>query len=189
MKILRHMLPLAALAMALALAPAAAGQEGEVVPPENSAAAQYTEAFPTAGGDKDAHAQRGRDLSPAEVIGPRNARRLERRGESGRAVAELTTETAPVVQGAPREDSEIAGGGGNDRTGRSGDGVGAARNGATGATVDVPEAGGSSGLGTVLSQAVGSSPSEGAGLLLPLLIVATIAWAVVYLSRHRQTAN
>lgn len=186
--------------LVLVLAPAAAAQEpeGEVVPPENSAVDQYTEPFPTAGGNKDAHEQEGRDASPGRVLGTRNAHRLQREGGAGRAVAELAAETAPAPP-APTvdvDDEDSASGGGAGESGPgAGKGAAAGRSGAAPAppegsspTVELPPASGSSGFGAVLAHAFGASPSAGTGFLLPLLILATGVWAGAYLSRQRQTA-
>ncbi len=186
--------------LALALAPTAAAQEpeGEVLPPENSAVTQYTEPFPTAGGNKDAHAHEGRDGSPGKVLGARNAHRLEREGSAGRAVAEFAADTAPAPA-RPAVDDE--GGDPAAGAGAGKGGPGADKGGPGGApepasappeasrpTVEPPAASGSSGFGAVLAHAFGTSPSGGSGFLLPLLILATILWAAAYLSRQRQTA-
>jgi hypothetical protein len=48
---------------------------------------------------------------------------------------------------------------------------------------------GSSGLGEVIGEATGSSSSGGPGFLLPLAIVAAIAWALAYLRRRRRPAG
>lgn len=198
MKTLRKgILPLA-LATALALAPAAAGQEpeAEVVPPENSAVTQYTEPFPTAGGNRNAHEHEGRDASPDKVLGSRNANRLEREGNAGRAVAELAADTAPApaVPVAGEDEGETAAAGGAGKGGSDGGSGSAAKAAGSApsdprpAAVELAAADGSSGLGSVLARAFGGSPSGGAGFLLPLLILATILWAAAYLSRQRQTA-
>lgn len=187
------------LAIALALAPSAMAQEAEaeVVPPENSAATQYTEAFPTAGGNKDAHEHEGREASPRAVLGTRNAQRLKREGRAGRDVAELTADTAPAPAApaiADEGDEGASGGGGSgdDRGGSAGGSRPAPRGAGPDSprpVVEVPAANGSSGLGAVLARAVGASPSGGAGFLLPLLVLATILWAIAYASRQRQTAG
>lgn len=190
MKTLRLGFPLAALAFALALAPAATAQEAEeAVLPENSAVNQYTEPFPSAGGERDVHEQEGREASPRKVLGPRNARRLEREGDAGRELAELTAETAPAPYGADGEGGETeagAGPGGGEGKGGSGSPEGTAPGGAQ--AVEIADVSGSSGLGAVLSRATGISPSGAGGLLLPLLILATIVWAIAYAYRQRQTA-
>lgn len=166
----------AALAVLAALAlPAAAGAE-HVLPEGNSAVDQYTESYPTAGGDRNTADRRPR--TPAQVIGPREAERLESRGEAGEATAELAAATAPP-QLADRARGQ--GGSGEARRPRPG-----ARGG--GPPAGVPDPGGSSGLGAILGQATGLSTSEGPGPLLPLAILATALWALAYLWRRRSAA-
>lgn len=208
MKTLRKgILPAAVTALAVGLASPAAAQEGEeVVPPENSAVNQYTESFPTASGDKDAYDQKGDKRTPAKVLGTRNAKRLEQRGSEGHAVAELTAETAPVTAAPPTpvgenqaEEATLGGGqGGSDDHGQGNAGSDrrgpvSAQQGDPGtaraiATRDVAEVDGSSGVGAVIAQALGS-PSGGMGLLLPLLLLGTIAWAIAYAMRQRRPAG
>lgn len=193
----KGILPAAAIALALALvSPAAAQESEEVVPPENSAVNQYTEGFPTAGGEKDAHDRRGGKRTPDKVLGERNTERLEQRGSAGRAVAELTAETAPVTA-APEATSEsiveettaVGGGKGN---GGQGDQAPVQKGGLDAAqpvtlAFDPAEVDGSSGTGSVIGQAFGSS--SGLGLLLPLLLLATIAWAIGYAMRQKRVAG
>ncbi|HEU4736290.1 MAG TPA: hypothetical protein VFS48_04595, partial [Solirubrobacterales bacterium] len=52
----------------------------------------------------------------------------------------------------------------------------------SGTTTELPD--GSSGFGEVLAEATGSSSGE-TGLLLPLTILATAAWALAFLWRQR----
>lgn len=174
------------LATVAILAVSAPAQAEYLVPPGNSAATQYTETYPTAGGNKDPEKATG-ERAPKEVLGSRNARRLEAQGEEGRAVAEVAAETAP--------DTEPAATGGEGR-GDEND-KGESRNedsdapspggaGGSGGSSDSEGPSGSSGLGEVLAQATGSSASGGTGLLLPLLIVGGIAWAIAYLLRLRR---
>ena len=80
------------IAMALGAGTATAG-EGAVVPPSNSAATQYTEAFPTSGGDKKTDQARHR--SPSKVLGAKNAHRLDKQGPDGAAAAAVAAATAP----------------------------------------------------------------------------------------------
>lgn len=193
--LIKGILPTAAIALALA-SPAAAQKGEEVVPPENSAVNQYTEGFPTAGGEKDAHDQRDK-RKPDKVLGERNTERLEQRGSAGRAVAELTAETAPVTA-APETGGESVVEEGTTAVGRGkGDGD---RDGPTAVqksgldsaqpvalAFDPAEVDGSSGTGSVIGQAFGSS--SGLGLLLPLLLLATIAWAIGYAMRQKRVAG
>lgn len=189
------------LAAAIALvsaAPAAAEEEAPLVPPENSAVNQYTETFPTAGGDKDANDHNGGNRSPKKVLGHKNAKKLEDQGAAGKATAELAAETAPTpVEAAPEttapkaEESDESGAGAPPRgNGGNPPANGGARDPAPAANnpaprVIVAESGGSSGLSEVLGRATGS-PQGGMGIFLPLLILGTIFWAIAYVARQRQ---
>jgi hypothetical protein len=193
----KGILPAAAVGLALVLAsPAAALEGGRVVPPENSAVNQYTEGFPTAGGEKDAHDRRGGKRTPDKVLGERNTERLEQRGSAGRAVAELTAETAPVTAAPETSDESVVeettavgggkgDGGPGDRTAVQKIGLDSAQ--PVALAFDPAEVDGSSGLGSVIGQAFGSS--SGLGLLLPLLLLATIAWAIGYATRQRRVVG
>ncbi|HEY5815547.1 MAG TPA: hypothetical protein VIS95_04315 [Solirubrobacterales bacterium] len=190
-------------ALSLALPQAAAGAEAEsVVPPENSAATQYTEALPTSGGDKEAGG--GHKPTPAKVLGSKNAHKLQSQGKDGREVAQIAAETAPETippagsssptQGEP---APTGGSGHADENGNGGDSSGKAdrqqhaepapTHTAQPTASELPD--GSAGLGEVLGEATGSSSSGGIGLLLPLAIVAAIAWALAFLRRQRRPAE
>jgi hypothetical protein len=171
---------LGSLAAALAIAALPAGAAAApYVPPGNSAATQYTEAVPTAGGPKATDkGKQGKNRSPGKVLGVQNTEKLDAQGAEGRAVAEVAAATAPVplpvqptapatVHAAPSESAGTA----NAQTADSP------------AQAQIPS--GSSGLGEVLGQATGSSSGE-LGLLLPLLIVAVVIWSVAYLLRQRR---
>lgn len=170
--------------------PAPAGAAEPVVPPENSAATQYTQTFPTAGGNKEAGGGGNRGRSPGDVIGKRNARRLESQGKTGREVAAVVAATAPVVSDAGGQAPPPARNGSGNGSGGAGNPPDGDRRGAppssTGTAADLSQ--GSSGLGEVLGEATGSSSSGGLGTLLPLAILATIAWALAYAWRRRQRA-
>ena len=198
-----------ALAAVASLAPPAAGAT-TVVPPGNSAANQYTETFPTTGGN--AEAKKGtHKVTPAEAIGSGPAKKLDSQGKQGHEAAAVIAATSPLpVSGAGSEGSDEGsgsvtggaggnGGGGSGHGGGSdgaGQGQGARGNDLTGAAgaahsvnvVDstVQEPGGSSGFGEVLGQATGSTSSGGTGLLLPLAIIATAVWAVLFLLRRKR---
>jgi hypothetical protein len=181
-------LPLAAI-WALAL-PAAASAE-YLVPPGNSAATQYTETVPTAGGQRNTEKDRRRGGdSPAEILGAGNARRLDEQGEAGREVAQFAAETAPspANKKAPTGDDE--GNRGDDDGGRKDDQGGAATgagpDGTGGGGSAVAEPSGSSGFGEVLAQATGWSSSEG---LLLLAILGALAWALAFLWRQRDRST
>ena len=175
-----------------------------IVPPGNSAATQYTETFPTSGGEaaeKNGEIN-GANLTPSKVLGSSKAHKLDGKGADGKAVAALTAATAP----RPVESDEGAeAGGGHLRAhaggvsggqGGGGSGHGSTAEAGSGAAVAKPAAdqsvslqgsSGSSGVGQVLSQATGSSSGQ-LGLLLPLLIVGTLIWSLTYLWRQRRPA-
>jgi hypothetical protein len=137
-----------------------------VVPPGNSAANQYTETAPSAGGDRVPPG--GRPPSPAKALGAPTADRLNGLGATGRATAAL------AAAGAPPEIRHAD----NDGSGRSV--LTPAEEGGAG-----PE--GSSGFGRVLGQATGLSSTSRSGLLV-LAIIATCLWSVAYLWRRRGRA-
>jgi hypothetical protein len=159
----------AAICASLAL-PAGATAE-RIVPPDNSAANQYTETYPTTGGGSTQPEAGGR--TPAQALGPSKAKKLEQLGPEGRAAAALAAATAP--------DRQAAGSGtGRGRTAGGGSGGGGAKV-RPGTDVD-----GSSGFGEVLGQATGSSTSGQMGLLLPVLVLAAIAGSLIYLWRRKR---
>jgi hypothetical protein len=160
---MRLRLPIAAfLALVMLVLPVAsvAAAPGRV-PPGNSAASQYHETLPGAGGNeqtRDIGGEGGR--APAKVLGHANAARLEALGPEGRAAAQFAAQSAP------------------NNTARQPHGVGGASN---------PS--GSSALSQVLGQLTGSSGSGGMGLLLPLLIAMTIVGAAAYALGRRRIAH
>lgn len=200
---------LAVAVFALAL-PAVAAAEA-IVPPGNSAAAQYTEAFPTSGGEKETGEGKKAKPTPNQTLGGRNARNLESKGAEGKAVADFAAETAPTPVATPVEQSGGGGGtagagdakeagdakgqaekadkadkadrGSGDDEGKSAAGAGGGSGGSGGAA---SQPSGSSGLGEVLGQATGSSSSGKLGLLLPLIIVGAVAWSLFFLWRQKQ---
>lgn len=195
---LRTRLGLLAAAIAVLALPSAAAAEN-LVPPDNSAVNQYTESFPTAGGDKDSEKAKEKGVTPAQTLGAKNAKRLEEQGEEGRKVAEVAAETAPAPTEssasapapAPRGDDEGGDKGGTDERpqpdakadagGGGGGPPSSGGNDAGGATASS----GSSGLGEVLGQATGFSHSGQMGMLLPLALLAGLAWALAFLWRRR----
>jgi hypothetical protein len=178
MKNLRLGLMLVAAAAALA-APAAANAE-YLVPPGNSAATQYTEAIPSAGGPKDSNRTgRQKARSAATVLGTQNARRLHSEGRAGREIAAVAAETAPesIVPAQSRRTRSLNPPG--HRTKHK------PRRRPPGHEPPLRAAPGSSGFGEVLGQATGYSSTGSGGLVLPLAIVAGLAWAVAYWARQR----
>lgn len=175
---------------ALALAPPTA--TAAVLPPGNSAANQYTEAYPTDGGNSPA-ADRGH-RTPTQALGKKNAKRLEAQGPEGRAAAEIAAATAPVAQppggsgsAGNRSSSQPAGAGGADTQAASATGA-QPRGGGDGAGQS-GGSGGSSGFDRVLGQATGSSSSGQLGPFLPLLIAAAVVWSIAYTLRRRRRAG
>jgi hypothetical protein len=149
------------------------------VPPGNSAANQYTEAFPTAGGESGGNPGNGGKATPAGTLGARNANRLDEQGAAGAAAARVAAETAPVPlvgadRGVPR--------GGGPKPANSGDGGPSVQpNRAEGGHAAAGS--GSSGFGEVVGQATGNDGNL--GLLLPIAILATIAGSIAYRVRMR----
>lgn len=199
MKLRLHILRIAlATASTVALVVPAHSLADYYVPPENSAANQYTESFPGAGGEKGG---KGKNVTAADTLGPRNAKRLEERGPDGEAAAELAAETAPS-QLPTDGGSDASGGGGGDSGGGAATGTGGSGSGGSGganggpassggdadgvgqaAKVDQPQ--GSSGAGHVLGQATGISDGN-VGIWLPLVILLTLAGSIAYAARSRQ---
>jgi hypothetical protein len=200
----------AALATALVLAAVPAAAQAEYVPPNNSAAIQYTETIPTSRGQKDAEGDKGK-VKPGKVLGEKNADRLESKGKQGKEVAEFAAETAPVPvtsdeggsaqgddpgsAGGKKSDSDegaagAAGGSGNGGSGGAspagpGSATSASNNAAAGGNAATGPAEGSSALGEIAGQATGTSDGE-LGLLLPLVILAAVAWAAAFFWRQRR---
>ncbi len=186
-----------ALFASLILASAAAAET--VVPPGNSAATQYTEAFQTAGGNAKSNSGiGGSGKKPSKVLGAGNAQKLESKGPVGEEVATLAAETAPVSATPSGGSGHHAKGTGNANNaqnpggkpaGNSGSGEGNAAGGPRPAGSTAPDtSSGSSGLGEVLGQATGSSDGE-LGLFLPLILLGTVIWSLYYLRRERRQAH
>jgi hypothetical protein len=177
----------------VALPPLAAAET--VVPPGNSAATQYTETFPTTGGNAEVNSsidggglspRGGGKRSPEKVLGQDTAEKLESHGEEGRAVADLATETAPTTA------TEQGGSGKQGKSGANADADGGAPSANPGGgaggdssevvSVSTPE--GSSALSEVLGHATGSSSGE-MGIFLPLVLLAVPLCALAYAWRRR----
>jgi|GEM_PF-655333 len=200
---LQRQIPAAAAVFAIAAAfalPAAAAAE-YYVPPANSAANQYTESFPGAGGESSG---KRKPVSPGTALGAGNAKKLEAKGPAGKAAAEMAAETAPpqvVDQGSGsnedpgRSDSGGQDGKGNeDESGSGAPGTGGSNGGSPGASggkdapADAAQPEGSSGFSQVLGQATGTSDGN-LGLWLPLAIVLTLIGSVAYWVRSRGNAQ
>lgn len=179
--------------------PTAAAAE-EVVPPGNSAVTQYTEQFPTAGGNAKSNTGIGGGGStkpPSKVLGSKNAQKLESKGPVGEEVATLAAETAPAsgspARGAghaqPNGHPRNAQNPGGEPAGNTGAGNGGAAAGPRPAGSTAPDSSsGSSGLGEVIGQATGSSSGE-LGLFLPLVLIGTVLWSLYYLRRERRQVH
>jgi hypothetical protein len=185
------------IAMAVGAGTAMAGEGSAVVPPGNSAATQYTEAFPTSGGDKKTDQARHR--SPSKVLGAKNAHRLDSRGPDGAAAAAVAAATAPsppepessAAVTAPRpQGHHPSGTGGSSGGGKRGDArspepsPAPQQNTASSRPVAQPQ--GSSGLGSAIGVATGFSSSGGSGWFLPLILLATALWAGAYIWQQRR---
>jgi hypothetical protein len=143
----------------------AATPAGAVLPPGNSAANQYTEAYPTGGGNQPAG--RGGRQTPAGALGKENARKLEGMGPEGAAAAQLAAETAP-------------GGGASQTT---------ANQGRENAGEGPSSPSGSSGLSSVIGQATGSSDSGELGWGLPLIFLGALLGSAAYALHRRGAAD
>jgi len=193
MKTPLHFLSLLAIAALLAL-PAAAGAE-YLIPDGNSAVNQYTEGLPTGGGEKDTQGAGEKRVKPAQTIGAKTTEALEKKGPEGRALAEVAAETAPtplpVEPDAGIGDSGQGSSQGGDKQPAKDKGKASEAGTNTQSNELVPVVssggegpGGSSGLGEVAAAATGGS-GGGIGLLLPLIIVAALAWGVYFAWRRR----
>lgn len=203
MKNRSQILSLAAVsAVAAALALPAASPAEYYVPPANSAANQYTESFPGAGGESGG---KRKDVTPGTALGAGNAKKLESKGKTGKEAAEVAAETAPAQLATGSTDSgggqadksggdktsgkgngggEEEGGSGSTGTGGSGGGSPGGKGGSGGGANNVQQPQGSSGFGQVLGQATGAGDGN-LGLWLPLVIVLTLIGSVTYWVRMR----
>lgn len=199
MKDRRQILAIAAVSAVAALALPSAAAAEYYVPPANSAANQYTESFPGAGGESGG---KRKGATPGTALGAGNAKKLEAKGPAGKAAAEIAAETAPpqLVDHGSSGGEGTGKSGGNGQTGGKGDGqseaesssgapgTGGSNGGPSGggkggqANVDQPQ--GSSGFGQVLGQATGVNDGN-LGLWLPLAIVLTLIGSVAYWVRTR----
>jgi hypothetical protein len=183
------------LVMVFAFSSSAAAES--IVPPGNSAASQYTEAFPTPQGEQDSEG-RQKTATPAKVLGSKKAHRLEQQGPAGQAVANFAAETSPAAVDVSGEGEASNSGGGKRRTRKPGDGGASEVGGEEKSEASVPpgapssggsgggaEPSGSSGTGEVVGQATGLS-SGTLGLLLPLILAGVVIWSGFYVWRSRQ---
>lgn len=180
-------------ALALLAAPGLARAE-YLVPEGNSAVTQYTEGFPTGGGEKKAEGSKG--VKPGRAIGAGNAKKLEQHSPEGKAVAEVAAETAPApaptseaAEPAPQHAKEQGQKQSSQQQKQSTGKEQGDEKRSEDATAPVASGGegpsGSSGAGEVLGAATGLS-SGSIGLLLPLIVLAAIVWGLYYAWRQRQ---
>lgn len=182
-----------ATSVALLALPAAASAE-YFIPDGNSAVNQYTEGVPSGGGEKSTKGAGEKPVKPGKAIGAENTKKLEQAGgQEGREVAEVAAETAPpdivAVEeeqtGGKQGDGKAEGDqNGKDSTGGNGESDGEATAVVTPTSGDGPS--GSGGVGEIVSAATGGS-AGGVGLLLPLAIVAALAWGIFYAWRKRDS--
>jgi hypothetical protein len=174
-----------------------------VVPPGNGAATQYTEAFPTSGGNAISgdgiNGGGGKSSNPSHALGHHNAQKLEDEGQVGKETARVAAESAPSQPSAgstadstgsgEADHGTAAGGNGGQSGGRGGGSSGAHADSSPQRTGGSAESGdGSSGLGEVIGQATGSSSGE-SGLLLPLILLAAVIGSFAYAWRRRRPAH
>jgi hypothetical protein len=184
--------------LAILVLPASAAAE-YLVPEGNSAVNQYTEGYPTAGGEKGSDSGKETEkIKPAKTIGAGNAKKLESKGPEGTAVAEVAAETAPPDVTVASDPSATQGQGKSGNTGKQGSGSKDKSGKQNGSGTDEEEAtaaptagngdsgsSGSSGIGELVSAATGTESGH-LGLLLPLVILAAIAWAFAFAWRQRK---
>jgi hypothetical protein len=196
---------LTAATVVAAVLPAVAAAE-EVVPPGNSAATQYTETFPTAGGNAELGSNstiNGGGKGGNGALPTKTAHKLASQGRDGRAVADLAAEGAPPPAGTSgrepasgqRSTAAPGGGSGSPPASTGGAAAGSSSPGGSSEAAAAPGAGGqslaarasagSSGLGEVLGGATGSGAGE-MGVFLPLILLAGLVWAIAFIwRRHR----
>jgi hypothetical protein len=199
MNFMRNAIGIASLVALAAFSPAASAET--VIPPGNSAATQYTEAFPTSGGEADVNKEiNSSHLEPSKVLGKHKTRALESQGNDGREVAIITAVTGPGTV-EPEQPAEGAGGahhakpkpapaqGNGQPADQSQDSQGnGGQAGPNDPSVTVSQPSGSSGLGEILGQATGTSSGE-LGLLLPLILIGTVVVSLTYGWRQRRAAH
>jgi hypothetical protein len=178
-------------ALAIAALPASAATAA-YVPPGNSAATQYTEAVPTAGGPKSTNDSKHRQSrSPDKVLGAHKTAKLDAHGPQGKAAAEVAALTAPSTAAASHETAAAPGHGNpaqGDQGGNGSNGGDPSQSDNSTSPAHSAQAGpdGSSGVGEVIGQATGSSSSGQPSLWLPLLIAAVVIWSGAYLLRRQR---
>jgi hypothetical protein len=178
----------AAASVALLALPGIAAAAEYYVPPDNSAVNQYTESFPSAGGNRGTEHGDDRLASPNKTIGAANTRKLDEQGGEGEVTAQVAARTSPSTSeaAAPAPDEGDRGKGErDDATGGGGKGDGGG-----GSAAPAEQAGeaapGSSWLDSVLAKAFGFGSSGLLGVLVPLVLVAALLWALANLIHLRR---
>ncbi len=150
-----------------------------IVPPGNSAATQYSESVPGAGGEETRPEAGGGDRSSTgkaageeSVVPAATAAELKRLGPEGEAALRLANQGPRPSKAAKRHGNE-GGAVATDPGTPGGPGSGS---------------GGSSGVGEVLGGAAGTS-SGGLGFLQPLILAAVLVGAGAYLLRRRRSGS
>jgi hypothetical protein len=158
--------------------------DAAVVPPGNSAATQYSETLPGAGGEetsqKGGSGDKNEAAPGAPAVSPETAAELKELGAEGEAILDLTNSAAPPRHADKQGSAKKGEKGGSEKDGAlppAGGGPGA---GGSGTNVT-----GSSGVGEVLGGAAGTS-SGGLGFLQPLIIGLALVCAVAYALRRRR---
>jgi hypothetical protein len=156
------MAALAALVVLLAAAASASARNRVLAPPGNSAISQYVEVVPTASGGRPASGIHPGGGSPGAgsqgLLPAATAKALAARGTDGAAVASLARATAPAV-GAGK-----------------------------GPIQPLPAGAGASPATSLLKAVTGSSSSGGLGILLPVLLGASVLGAGLLAWRKRRAA-
>lgn len=177
-----------------------------IVPPGNSAATQYSETVPAAGGEASPtkNGQGGKTAgkesgAPESAVPATTAADLEELGPEGEAVLKLTGTGPPrktkTGAGSPQKakhkgKSKHKGAAANPDQpgGPSSGGGGPSGGGVPPATSGSSAAGGSSGPGEVFGAAAGTSVG-GLGFFQPLILVAVLIAAGAYLVRRRRVGS
>jgi cobalamin biosynthesis Mg chelatase CobN len=151
---------------------------GQVVPPGNSAATQYTQVFPTSDGNVAVGTSIGESgggggkKTPSKVIPKKTTEELESQGPEGTAVAQLAEESAPHATEPEPEPAESSNGGGDksgakDRQGdgkaKGDDGKEAGQNGATAGGNDKGGGGGQGGGANPVESGAAATEAAGSG--------------------------
>lgn len=194
----RTRLSLLVAAVALAALPSSAAAEA-YVPPGNSAATQYTEAVPTAGGPKTTNkSKHGQSRSPGKVLGAHKTAKLDAQGPEGRAAAKLAASTAPTAVSSGDEGASAVhphapqaapngpgSGGGKSEGGEMPANLSGGPAHHDGTLTFYKAPGGSSAIGEVAGQATGAASGQ-LGVWLPLLIAAVVVWSGAYVLRRQR---